>query len=87
MNKQKRLPYNVIVEAKKGDVVAMQKILRHYETYMNHFSKRPVRNGDGTHSNRIDLDVKEEIEAHLMRAIILHFNCKDMWKETESRNP
>ena len=39
MEKQKRIPYEVIVDAKHGDSDSMQKILKYYEPYICHFSK------------------------------------------------
>ena len=45
--RKKMLEYEVIVSASHGDVTAINKILRHYEGYINALASRKVHDDDG----------------------------------------
>ncbi len=78
MAEQQRIPYDVIVAAQRGDAEAMQRILRHYAGYIRHFSRRRFYNVDGSYMEMIDDDVRQQLEANLMMAIVFKFDCKSL---------
>lgn len=70
----KRIPYSTILAAKTGDGEAMQKILRHYSSYIASFSKRAFFDEYGSRYELVDDDIKQRIEAKLMYQIIYKFD-------------
>lgn len=78
MNKQLRVPYEVIKSAKNGDPDAMQQILNYYKPYICHFSKRKKYIDEYSFIEVIDEDIKQQIETKLIMEIILHFDLDSL---------
>ena len=78
MEKQKRIPYEVIVDAKHGDSDAMQKILKYYEPYICHFSKRRKYIDEYNYVEVVDEEIKQQIETKLIMEIFLHFDLDSL---------
>ena len=64
------LPFPVILAATKGDPDAMKVVLQHYQSYIAHLSMRKVRDTSGNTFWGIDEDLRERLQAKLMRAIL-----------------
>lgn len=64
------VPYQIIVEAQSGDGDAMSYILRHYDDYINYYSRR------GHEELRMDVneEVKQQITTKLIIAIVRNFD-------------
>lgn len=60
------LTYEMITNAQKGDPHAMQQILSHYASYINHAASFAYSNN----CRRLNRDIQELIEADLMAAIL-----------------
>lgn len=69
------LPFPVILAATKGDPDAMKVVLQHYQSYIAHLSMRKIRDTSGNTFWGIDEDLRERLQAKLMRAI-LNFKIK-----------
>ena len=59
------LPYPVILAATKGDPDAMKLVLQHYRGYM-----QKIRDESGNTYWGIDEDLRERLQAKLMRAVL-----------------
>ncbi len=68
------IPYDTILAAKNGDSDAMQQVLRHYGPYIASFSKRTFKDEYGNRYDFVDEDIRQRIEAKLMKSIIEDFN-------------
>ena len=64
------LPYPVILAATKGDPDAMKLVLQHYRGYIAHLSMRKIRDENGNTYYGIDEDLRERLQAKLMRAVL-----------------
>ncbi len=53
---------------------AMQAILKNFENYICHCSKRTVIDSEGNRTERVDPEIKERIEEKLMLGIIYKFD-------------
>lgn len=69
-----RIPHSTILAAKAGDSEALQKILRHYSSYIAFFSKRGGFDEYGNHYELVDEEIRQRIEAKLMYQIIYKFD-------------
>lgn len=74
MGSEKLIPYAVIVAAKRGDPEAMQRILRHYDPYINACSRRVLFDEYGNQYTLVDEEIKNRIQAKLMYQIIYDFD-------------
>lgn len=72
-DKRGLLPYPVILAAAKGDLDAMRIIVQHYASYIAYLSTRKVRDEYGNTYCGIDEDMRERLQAELMRVVL---NCK-----------
>lgn len=61
------LPYPVILAATKGDPDAMKLVLQHYQSYIAHLSMQKIRDESGNTYWGIDEDLRERLQAKLMR--------------------
>ncbi len=68
------IPYDTILAAKNGDSDVMQQVLRHYGPYIASFSKRTFKDEYGNRYDFVDEDIRQRIEAKLMKSIIEDFN-------------
>ena len=64
------LPYPVLIAAKKGDPEAMKIVVQHYDSYIAHLSMRKLRDESGNTYYGIDEDLRERLQAKLMRAVL-----------------
>ncbi|WP_040984008.1 helix-turn-helix domain-containing protein [Oceanobacillus jeddahense] len=64
------LPFSVIVSASKGNVEAINVVLKHYEPYMNKLSLRLVYNEFGTSHMVVDDYTRRRLETKLITAIL-----------------
>ena len=64
------LPYPVIIAATKGDPDAMKIVMQHYQSYIAHLSMRKIRDENGNTYYGIDEDLRERLQAKLMRAVL-----------------
>lgn len=69
------LPYPVILAATKGDPDAMRIVIRHYASYIAYLSTRKVRDEYGNTYYGIDEDMRERLQAKLMR-VVLQFDLE-----------
>lgn len=64
------LPYPVILAATKGDPDAMKIVMQHYASYIAYLSTRKVRDEHGNVYYGIDEDMRERLQAKLMRVVL-----------------
>ena len=64
------LPYPVILAATRGDPEAMNIVMQHYQSYIAHLSIRKIRDESGNIYYGIDEDLRERLQAKLMRAVL-----------------
>ena len=63
------LPLSVFVDARAGDPLAMERILRYYDGYMNKCT-RTLYDLGGTPHVRVDEYMKHRLQNKLIRAIL-----------------
>lgn len=71
---RKLVPYQTILAAKKGDSEAMSLILRHYANYITYYSRRGCTDKRGNRQFDVNEDVKQQIEAKLIIAVVCSFD-------------
>ena len=64
------VPYPVIVAATKGDPDAMKIVMQHYQSYIAHLSMKKIRDESGNTYYGVDEDLRERLQAKLMRAVL-----------------
>ena len=64
------LPLSVFAEARAGDPLAMERILRYYDGYMNKLCTWTLCELDGTPHVRVDEYMKHRLQNKLIRAIL-----------------
>lgn len=64
------LPLSVFADARAGDPLAMERILRYYDGYMNKLCTRTLYELDGTPHVRVDEYMKHRLQNKLIRAIL-----------------
>lgn len=74
MKSKKLIPYSVILAAKGGNAEAMEKILRHYDGLILHYSRRTIADEYGNTVVVVDPEIKSRIQARLMYQIIYEFD-------------
>ena len=75
------LPLSVFAEARAGDPLAMERILRYYDGYMNKLCTRTLYELDGSPHVRVDEYMKHRLQNKLIRAIL-----KDsLWQHRRTR--
>ena len=62
------LPLSVIEAARAGDPLAVERVLRYYEGYMDKLCTRTLYDQDGTPRVREDVYMKRRLLSSLMRA-------------------
>lgn len=65
------LPMDVIEAARAGDPLALERILRYYEGYMNKLCTRTLYDKDGLPYIGIDEYMKRCLQAKLVKAIVV----------------
>ena len=64
------LPLSVFAEARAGDPLAVERILRYYDSYMNKLCTRTLYDLDGSLHVRVDEYMKHRLQNKLIRAIL-----------------
>jgi len=71
MRKNKKIiPYEIITPAVDGDVIAMTYILKHFENYLVHLSRRRLFDGKGNTYMYIDQEIKKRLEMKLTISVL-----------------
>ena len=65
------LPMDVIEAARAGDPLALERILRYYDRYINKICTRTLYDKDGLPHIGIDEYMKHRLQAKLVEAIIV----------------
>lgn len=74
MERNQRITYETICAAKQGDDEAMIEIVRHYEPYIAHFSKRRMYDEYDTPHDVVDEEIKNLIISEYMSAVYFHYD-------------
>ena len=64
------LPLSVIEAARAGDPLAVERVLRYYESYMDKLCTRTLYDLDGTPHVRVDEYMKRRLEIKLIHSIV-----------------
>ena len=64
------LPLSVIEAARAGDPLAVERVLRYYEGYMDKLCTRTLYDLDGTPHVRVDEYMKRRLEIKLIHSIV-----------------
>ena len=64
------LPLSVIEAARAGDPLAVERVLRYYEGYMDKFCTRTLYDLDATPHVQVDEYMKRRLQNRLIRAIL-----------------
>ena len=64
------LPLSVFAEARTGDPLAMERILRYYDGYINKLCTRTLYDKDGLPHVQVDEYMKHHLQNKLIRAIL-----------------
>ena len=67
---RKLLPLSVIEAARAGDPLAVERVLRYYEGYMDKLCTRTLYDLDGLPHVRVDEYMKHRLQNKLIRAIL-----------------
>ena len=65
------LPMDVIEAARAGDPLALERILRYYNRYINKICTRTLYDKDGLPYVGIDEYMKHRLQAKLVKAIVI----------------
>ena len=64
------LPMSVIEAAHAGDPLAVERVLRYYDRYINKLCNRTLYDEDGMPHVRVDEYMKHRLQAKLVKAIV-----------------
>ena len=64
------LPMDAIEAARAGDPLAVERVLRYYEGYINKLCTRTLYDLDGTPHVRVDEYMKRRLEIKLIHSIV-----------------
>ena len=64
------LPMSVIEAARAGDPLAVERVLRYYDRYINKLCTRTLYEEDGMPHVRVDEYMKHRLQAKLVKAIV-----------------
>lgn len=65
------LPLSVFAEARAGDPLALERVLRYYDRYINKICTRTLYDKDGLPHIEIDEYMKHRLQAKLVEAIVV----------------
>lgn len=68
-NQSHELNYDLIEKAVRGEPNALEKILLHYDAYINALATYEIISADGTIYRHIDEDMKVQVQMKLVDAI------------------
>lgn len=66
----KLLPFAVIQKAVEGDIVSINKVLKHYENYISCLAVRKMYDEYGNEYYCVDETLRSRLEAKLLRTIL-----------------
>ena len=69
-----KISYQAILAAKAGDSIAMEQVLRHYDSYITMCAQRPMTAEYGNHRVAVDMELKGRLQSKLMLQIIYKFD-------------
>ena len=75
------ISYETICRAKMGDAEALQEIIRHYERYISHFSRRCLYDQRGDPHTAVDQEIKDTIISEYMYAIVFRYDHRRLPKD------
>ena len=64
------LPFETIKEATKGDVDAVEEVLKHYDGYIDNLSRRKMYDEYGNVHYCVDKTLRDRLEAKLLKTIL-----------------
>lgn len=67
---QKKLPFSIILLAIQGDVIAVNHVLKHFETYIIKLSQKTLYDEFGTPHIHVEPEIKRTLETKLIMAIL-----------------
>ena len=68
-----KISYQAILAAKAGDSIAMEQVLRHYDSYITMCAQRTMTDEYGNHRVAVDMELKGRLQSKLMLQIIYKF--------------
>lgn len=74
---REKLDEQTVLEAISGEPVALMKIVKIYEPYINKLSLRLVTTEDGDYMEQVDQTVKKMLETSLIAAVMKFDPCKN----------
>ena len=69
-----KISYQAILAAKAGDSIAMEQVLRHYDSYITMCAQRTMTDEYGNHRVAVDMELKGRQQSKLMLQIIYKFD-------------
>lgn len=69
-----KISYQAILAAKAGDSIAMEQVLRHYDSYITMCAQRTMTDEYGNHRVAVDMELKGRPQSKLMLQIIYKFD-------------
>ena len=69
-----KISYQTILAAKAGDSIAMEQVLRHYDSYITMCAQRTMTDEYGNHGVAVDMELKGRLQSKLMLQIIYKFD-------------
>lgn len=69
-----KISYQTILATKAGDSVAMEQVLRHYDSYITMCAQRTMTDEYGNHRVAADMELKGRLQSKLMLQIIYKFD-------------
>ena len=68
------ISYQAILAAKAGDSIAMEQVLRHYDSYITMCAQRTMTDEYGNHRVAVDMELKGRLQSKLRLQIIYKFD-------------
>ena len=69
-----KISYQTILATKAGDSIAMEQVLRHYDSYITMCAQRTMTDEYGNHRVAADMELKGRLQSKLMLQIICKFD-------------
>ena len=69
-----KISYQTILAAKAGDSIAMEQVLRHYDSYITMCARRTMIDEYGNRRVVVDMELKGRLQSKLMLQIIYKFD-------------
>ena len=68
------ISYQTILAAKAGDPIAMEQVLRNYDSYITMCAQRTMTDEYGNRRVAVDMELKDRLQSKLMLQIIYKFD-------------